>query len=646
MQKNRNRLLIFFLIITLLVIALTGRLVFIQVYWSEELTALARDQQNKNIVEKARRGDIIDRNGDKMAFSVKTFSVWVNASTIKKVDETATLIAETLDIAANPLIQAINNATTTHVKIVSDLTKSEADLLRSKGIRGITIAEETKRIYPYGSLASHVLGNVNVDDDGFLGLELYYNAFLKGTPGEYYITTDVHGRQLAYGEEEITAAVNGSTVQLTIDDTIQYFVEQRLQEAMIEFEAKQISVVIMDPYTGEILSMASKPDFNLNSPRDPGESMEQELWNDMTLDERMNYLNQMWRNPVISNTYEPGSTFKAITSAIAIEEKVATVDTETVCNGIHYVNGVPLRCWNYPRSHGHQTFIQAFANSCNPSYIQIGSKIGADTFYEYMEAFGLMDKTGIDLPAESSSITVPLSRVGPIELATLSYGHGLNVTMLQMVTAVSALVNGGELMTPYLVKGIYDASGEAIVETQPSVVRRVISQATSETMKDMLRYAATSGGRRVFIDGIDIGGKSGTSTKFVDGAYQDDKVVSSYVAVVPLEKPQFVILVTVDEPKDETLGSIVASPIAKAIIQDILRYWNIVPDSAEGEKIVVPDVKHILLGEAVELLEKVGLKYATEPIGITSDEAIVLDQFPKAGVQVTKETIIILSVKE
>ncbi|HAS74636.1 MAG TPA: hypothetical protein DCS67_10875, partial [Clostridiales bacterium UBA8960] len=281
MGKFRNRIFGFYVLMTLLMLALVGRLVYIQVFWSEELTQLARAQQDKNIVIPAERGSILDRNGDKLAFSIKTYSIWAQRAEITKPIETARLITETIDVDPDAIVNRLLSSQSTFVKIVSNITKSEADLIRSKGIKFISVTEDTKRLYPYNTLASHIIGNVNADGEGFLGLELFYNSSLKGLPGLYNVTTDVYGRQLAYGTDNLESAVDGQSVWLTIDDTIQFFVEDRLEQAMIQHNPKSVSAIIMDPKTGEIIAMASKPDFDLNSPRSSGEDMDEITWKAM-----------------------------------------------------------------------------------------------------------------------------------------------------------------------------------------------------------------------------------------------------------------------------------------------------------------------------------------------------------------------------
>jgi len=647
MNPLRKRIYIFYIILTLLMVALVGRLVYIQVFWSDELTELAKAQQNKNIIIPAERGSILDRNGDKLAFSIKTYSVWAQPSEITKPNETAALIGDVLGIEYDGIIDKILTAKSTFVKVVANLTKSEADLVRGKGIGGISITEDTKRLYPYNTLAAHIVGIANSDGDGLFGLELWFNETLKGQPGLYHVTTDVYGRQLAYGEDNLEAPQNGNSIMLTLDDSIQFFVEDRLQTALEQHTAKSVSAIVMDPKTGEILAMASKPDFDLNKPRVYGPDMDESTWSKLTDDERLTYWNEMWKNKTISNTFEPGSTFKALISAIALEEQLFTLESTFYCEGVKLVNGVPLHCVSYPDRHGHQTFVQAFVNSCNPAFIEIGQKIGKERLYEYLDKFGLLEKTNIALPAEAKSISQPMDKVGPIELATMSYGHGINMTMLQMVRIMSSLVNGGNLMEPLIVKSIIDSEGNVIEAYEPKVEAQIISAATSEKLKFLLESAVkTGGGKKAYIEGIRVGGKSGTSQKFTENGYEDEVVVVSFMGIAPMEDPQYVVLVVVDEPKDQFLGSLVAAPIVKGILEDILRYKNIAPEITVKKDVEIPNLIGMTLEQAMKTLDALELTYSTTPLGVEDLSLPVTNQFPAAGTKVDGDSMVIISVEE
>ncbi|MBF4691600.1 penicillin-binding transpeptidase domain-containing protein [Fusibacter ferrireducens] len=645
MTKFRNRLLIFFIVTCCLMGALIGRLFYIQVIWKDELTAMARDQQNKNIPIPAKRGDILDRNGDKLAFSIKTFSIWVKASEIKNPHDTAVLIAEAVDADASVIQKKIVEAKTTYVKLVSDLDKSQGDLIRSKSIKGVSVTEDNKRIYPYGNLASHVIGNVNMDNDGYIGIEYAMNTILKGTEGKYFVTTDVHGRQLPYGEDTVVAPLNGSTVRLTLDDTIQYFVEERLEKAMIDHTPISASAIVMDPMTGEILAMASKPDYNLNDPRNVSGRTDPVAFKALSSEEKSKYWNEMWRNIVIGNTYEPGSVFKAITASIALNEGLVNLNTKFVCNGVLKVAGVPLHCWIYPSAHGEETFLEGLKNSCNPVFMKTIDMIGLETYYKYLDAFGFFDVTGIGLPAEAGSISIPKDKVGPVELATMSYGHGINVTMIQVVRAISALVNGGYLLEPHIVKEVINEKDEIVNLYPRKEVRQVITEATSEKMRIMLEAVVDGGtGKNAYIDGIRVGGKTGSSRKFEDGAYQENNVVASFVGIAPIDAPQFVVYVVIDAPQDEFGGGSVAAPIVKDMLEDILRYKSIMPSAKDSKVIKAPNLVGLTYEKASEELNKMKISFSTDPITINNVNLLVVDQYPEPGTQISDKSVMILSV--
>lgn len=647
MNVFRKRLFFFYLVVSILILALIGRLVYIQVVWSDDLTEMAKAQQNKNIPIPAERGAILDRNGDKLAFSVKSYSVWATASEITKPSETANLIAETLDITPDPIIDKLLNAQSSMVKVVSNITKSEEELLKSKGIRGISITEDTKRLYPYSSLASHIIGNVNTDGNGFTGLELYFDDILKGEPGVFHVTTDVYGRQLAYGEDELEAPKDGDLLRLTIDNSIQFFVEDRLQAALELHDAKSVSAIVMDPKTGEILAMASKPDFDLNNPRKPDESVDEATWASMTGDDQLNYWYSVWRNKVVSDTFEPGSTFKALIAAVALEEKLIDFNTTFYCTGSKEVSGQTLKCVSFPVGHGLETLTQAFVNSCNPAFIEIGQKIGVDKLYMYLEKFGVFSKTNISLPAEGNTLAQPKEAIGPVELATMSYGHGLNITMIQLIRIMSAIVNGGYLVEPQLVKSIESSDGILQQTYEPKVVSQVISKETSESMRFLLESAVkTGGGKNAYIEGIRVGGKSGTSEKFTENGYESEVVVLSFVGIAPIDDPQYVVLVVIDEPKDEFFGSVVVAPVVKSILQDILRYKNIVPNIEVEHNIEVPNLVDLTLEDAITKLDALGLAYSTSPIGVEDQTLPVTNQYPAAGTKVDSDSMVIISVDE
>ncbi|MGX8797876.1 penicillin-binding transpeptidase domain-containing protein [Fusibacter sp. JL298sf-3] len=647
MLKLRNRVVVLFVLLCVMMSAMVVRLGYIHIIWADELAEHAKKQQNKAIPIRAKRGDIVDRNGNKLAFSVSTYTVWAHTKEITLPQETAELLAATIDVDATEVATKIKEKKTSIVKVASGITKTDADLVRGKGIRGLSIEEETKRIYPYGDLAAHVIGNVYADQNGFLGLEFFYNDMLSGVPGVNYVTTDVYGRQLAHGTEETVPPTNGTDLMLTIDNTIQYFVEQRLKEAAEVYEPKSASAIIMDPRNGEIVAMASYPSFNLNDIRTPREG-DEAAWEKLTVDERSEYLNNMWRNHMISDIYEPGSVMKVLTAAIAIEEGLVGVNDRFFCNGYKVVDGVKLKCSSYDRGgHGDQNFMEAFANSCNPAFIEIAQKIGPETYYAYYDKLGIPGKTGIDLPSEGAGLLIDKDAITNVDFATMSYGHGTSLTMVQVANLVSTLVHNGDIIAPHVVKGYYK-DGAPLSTYQPQVVKSVFSGETVKLIRTFMTAAVDKSYKRtVKVPGLSVGGKTGTSTKIVDGKYNNEYVIASFAGAFPMEDPEYVIYVTVDEPKKDYFGSIVAAPIGRSIIDDILRYKNIVPEVSDIKTVKVPDLKGLSLKEAVAKLEALGLNYATDPLIVEEGVAYnVIDQYPKADIAVDKGTSIILSLEE
>ncbi len=647
MQKFRKRILLLYVIVAILMMALIGRLFYIQVIQHDELEKMARDQQNKEIPIPAKRGDIVDRNGDKMAFSVTVYSIYAQKPDISKPVETAKLVADTLGLDSKKMADKLIDADTIFVRLASGLSKEEADRIKAKGIYGISITEDTKRVYPYNNLASHVLGAINADLNGMLGVESEYNDLLKGKAGAYYVTTDRSGRQLAYGDNKVVQPVNGYNLQLTIDDTIQYFVEQRLEESLEAHEANSAAAIVMNPKTGEILAMANKPDFDPNTPMSYEGDYTSEEWSALDSTAKNDYLNKKWKNITLSNVYEPGSVFKTVTASIGLEEGLVTPDEVFNESGIKYVAGVPLKCWIYPYSHGKETFVQALENSCNPVFMDVIDRIGAPLYYTYLEKFGVFEKTNIDLPTEINSVTYKLDGVGPVELATMSYGHGNAYTMIQVISAISAVVNGGNLMVPHVVDNITDDQGEVIQTFEPKVVRRVISEETSATMRMMMEKVVgepRATGHNAYIEGIRMGGKTGSTRKFMDGAYQENKVYASFVGVVPIDDPQFIILAVVDEPQDMFGGGSVAAPLVKSIYEDILRYEDILPEETDEQMLTMPSLVGLTYKEASEKLDKLGLTYSSEPLVVEDETLKIVNQFPAAESQISKHAVVILSV--
>lgn len=647
-NSSKKRLKIALLFIMLIIIALIGRLLYLQLYKAEEYKKGALEQWTKSIDIKSKRGIIFDRKGKKLAVSMSSYTVWATPADVvfEKAKDTARSLAEILEMDEEIVYEQITKKQK-DVKIKQWITNEQASEIRALRLGGIYVVEDNKRFYPYGTLASHIIGFTNIDNDGLEGIEKVYDKYLTGVPGKWIKTTDAANRQLPYDGEKIYDAEDGTSVVLTIDETIQHFAEKAAQQALLENKAKNISIVIMDPKTGEILAMTSKPDFDPNTPREPLDEDTKKQWEDLPTDKLTEKWFDMWRNFAVSDIYEPGSTFKIITAAAAIEENSSQPDSHFYCNGfVRDIPGGPLRCSRWYNPHGPQTFTQGMNNSCNVVFVNVARKLGKEKLYEYVKSFGFGEKTNIDLLGEQSGI-IPRNTdvIKEIDLATMSYGHGIAVTPIQLVNALSAISNGGNLMKPRLVRELRDQEGKIIETFKPEIIRKVISEETSNTMLKMMETVVSEGsGTRSIIPGYRIGGKTGTAQKVIDRRYAPNVYIGSFVAVAPIEDPKIAMLVVVDEPSaGQHYGGTVAAPVAKVILEDIFNYLEIPPDLDDANKIqehvIVPDIRNKAIEEVGRTLTDLGLKYTTEYLELTSDSK-VLDQFPLPGIQVVKGSII------
>lgn len=648
--SSKKRLLIIFGIVGLICFGLVGRLAYLQIVTGEELKKGALEQWTRGITIKSKRGIIYDRNGKKLAVSVNASTAWASPADIKDKHTTAKEVARVLDLDEEAVYTKITKKIGDE-RLKRWISKEEATELRKLKIHGVYIVDDNKRYYPYGNFASFVLGFTDVDNNGLYGIEQTYDKYLTGTPGKWIKTTDAASRQLPFDGEKIYEASDGLSLVLTIDETIQHFVEKAAEEAKIITNAKTVSIIMMNPKTGDILAMVNKADYDPNDPRKSLSEEIQKEWDTLTQSELNNRWFDMWRNFAINDIYEPGSTFKIITAAAAIEENVAHIDTHFYCNGfIKDIKGVTLKCSSWYNPHGDLTLLEGMNHSCNIVFVNLGRKVGKERLYKYIKGFGFGENTGIELNGEQIGI-IPssLDAIKDVNLATISYGQGIAVTPIQLVNAVSAIANGGNLMKPRLVKEMIDKDGKVVKSFEPEIRRKVISESTSKTMLKMLESVVTEGtGTNSYIPGYRVGGKTGTSQKYVPGKY-----VASFVAVAPVDDPQIAILVIIDEPVGVYYGGTIAAPVAKIVLEETLNYLEIAPVFTEKEKehvvemVKVPEVRNIEIGEAGKALTSIGLKYTTEYLDLTST-SIVLDQFPLPNTEVQKGSIIdlYLNVKE
>ena len=616
----------------LVFVALSLRIAYIQFIWGPTLAREALEQQTRDREISAKRGTIYDRNGKQLAVSADVETVGLTPADVRKsgkASEYAQKLTKILELDEKDVMDKIN-AKVSYVVLKKKVEKETADKIRALKMQGISIDEDTKRYYPYNNIASHIIGFSGDDNQGLLGIEMIYDSKLKGRNGRIVTAKNAAGSEMPYKYDRYYSAQDGCDVTLTIDVTIQHFLEKPLEQAIIDYDVKEGTAgIIMDVKTGEILAMATKPDFNLNEPfkiysTETENAIKNAKDNKEKNEIRSTYLNQLWRNKAVVDSYEPGSTFKIITSAMALEEGVVTVNDHFNCIGYHTVADRRIHCWK-TAGHGSQTFVEALMNSCNPAFMITGAKIGKDKFYKYYKGFGFTQTTGIELNGETSGAFYPLNNFNEVELATASFGQGPTVTPLQMLAAIGAVANDGKLLKPHLLKCITDSQGNVIEEKETDVVRQVVSEQTSQIMRGTLERVVSDGtGGQAYLEGFRIGGKTGTSEKIPRGS---NKYVASFAGIAPSDDPQVVLILMLDEPQGVHTGGATAAPLAGKILDDVLRYMGLEPQTTEvkdGET-VVPDVVTMSVADAQEELNRLGLRCITE-----GDGNIVNIQIPKA----------------
>lgn len=646
----KQRVILMTVITATLLTALGGRTAYLQFVRGQDLKQQALDQQTQEKEITPERGTIYDRNGTELAVSANVETVVADPTTIRKegnaedVVQTLSSILEMDQDTIRTILEKNSRYEYVKKKIESEpasqirkyisgtdengneLSKEE---MQGHNLTGISMVEDTKRYYPYGNLASHVIGFTGTDNQGLEGIESIYDKYLKGTSGKV-VKAGNNSATAPFEYEKYYNAEDGSDLVLTIDSTIQHFVEKNLEQAYIDNKVKNgACVIVQQPQTGEILAMANYPNYDLNNPRQlTDQQLQAEI--DQLPDEEYNTrmaeeLQKMWRNKAVVDTYEPGSTFKLITAAIALEEKVTTLQDSYYCPGYKEVSGTTIHCWK-TSGHGSQTFMQGLVNSCNPVLMSVGEKIGQDDFYRYYKAFGFRELTGFDLPGEAVGPFHAYENFHSTELATASFGQGFAITPLQMITAVSALVNGGTLYRPHIVKQIKDSNGNVVEDIQPEVIRQPISKETSEQLKLVMETVVNDSGSKAAVQGYRIGGKSGTSEKQPRG---NNKYIGSFVAAAPIDDPQIVVLVILDEPEGESYyGGQTAAPVAGQIVEEILQYYNIEPSYTEEEMAAmmttVPDVTGKSLDEAKNSLtnSRLGARVIGSGTTITAQEPV------------------------
>ncbi len=622
------------LISVVIILALCGRLIYWQFIKGAELKSGAIQQQTLDSVVSAKRGIIYDRNGKVLAQSVSVQTVTASPAEVKKkkaVDKTAETLAGILSMDKEAIKKKLS-ANTSYEIIARKISNEDAEKIRKAELSGIYLIEDTKRTYPYGSLASHVIGFVGNDNQGLDGVEMVYDKYLKGMPGRMISSKSASGTEMPYEYEKFINPENGANLVLTIDEVIQHFVEEELKQAVADYDVVNgAACIIMNAKTGEILAMATHPDYDLNAPFTLPDEVEKELAElkgdeyDKAYTER---LTQLWRNKAVVDTYEPGSTFKPFTAAMALEENLVSTDEYFTCNGGLQVEDYYIKCWK-DGGHGQETFAQGFENSCNPVFMNLGARVGPANFIKYFKKFGFMSSTGFDLPGEASGTFHAAQRFKDVELATSAFGQSFNVTPLQLITAYTAITNGGVMVRPHIAKELVDDNGNVIKKFETETIRQVMSKETADTIRDILEGVVSDGtSKNAFIRGYRLAGKTGTSEKIPRG---NGKYVASFIGFAPANDPEIIGLVMLDEPMGEShMGGAIAAPTFKKIFDEVLRYMDIEPQFTEEDLLVqdkeVPYVVGLDISELGKAFDGTGLKY-----NILGSGDKVVSQVPVGG---------------
>jgi stage V sporulation protein D (sporulation-specific penicillin-binding protein) len=624
----RRRLFIALLAGTFIFLALMIRLGYVQLWIGPELAQRAEDLWRRNVPFQANRGEIWDRNGIQLAYNISTPTVWAVPAQVKDPKSTAKQLAKALQMSEEKVYSVITKRSS--IERIQPggrkISQEKAQEIRELKLPGIVVAGDNKRYYPFGNIAAHVLGFTGIDNQGLTGVELEYEKQLMGIRGSISYLSTGDGKVMPNTSDEYVKPKDGLNLQLTIDKHIQSIVERELDQAMVRYQAKNAIAIVMDPNTGEILAMSSRPTF------DPGRFREfpSEVYN---------------RNLPIWMTYEPGSTFKIITLAAAIEEAKVDLHNDHFHDpGAIEVGGARLRCWK-KGGHGSQSFLEGVQNSCNPGFVMLGQRLGKELLFKYIRDFGFGQKTGIDLGGEENGILFKPSQVGPVELATTAFGQGVSVTPIQQVAAVSAVINGGKLYRPHVAKAwVNPETGEVVSEIEPELVRRVISEETSKKTTAALESVVAKGtGRNAFIDGYRVGGKTGTAQKVIGGRYSADEHIVSFIGFAPADDPKVVIYVAIDDPKGLQFGGLIAAPIVRGMMADTLRYMGVEPRKNQLEKEYrYPDVPLVevpnLVGMTVrDIRNDLGGNFQLAQSGGGNT---VISQAPKPGAKVERGSTI------
>lgn len=564
---QKGKIVFLFFAVTAILTAACGRLAYLMIVQSDYYGKKAQALHERERSIKAARGKIVDRNGIVLADNRSVCTVSVIHSQIRDPERVIAELAELLELPEDTVRKRVEKVSSIE-RISSNVPKETGDAILARQLEGVKVDEDYRRYYPYDSLASKVIGFTGGDNQGIVGLEVRYDDWLSGKDGKILTMTNAYGQELEQEGERRQEPVTGNQLTISLDCNLQMYCEQAAQKVMLEKNADEVSVILMNPQNGEIFAMVNVPEYNLNEPF----TLNVETASDLKESEKQDLLNQMWRNACINDTYEPGSTFKIITTAAALEQGVVTVNDSFYCPGYKIVEDRRIRC-HKTTGHGAETFTQGIMNSCNPVFIELGLRLGAENFYHYFEQFGLLRKTGIDLPGEAATIMHKKENIGQVELATISFGQSFQITPIQLVTTVSSLINGGTRVVPHFGVSVQNAEGETRKTFSYDETEGTVSTATSKTLCDLLEHVVSEGtGKKAAIEGFSIGGKTATSQTL---PRSDHKYIASFLGFAPAEDPQVIGLIVIDNPQGVYYGGTVATPVMKEIFENALPYLGI-----------------------------------------------------------------------
>lgn len=662
-QYNKsNRIFILTILMSILLISLIIRIGWIQFIQGSTLKEAASRQQTTSRIISPNRGAIYDSTGKPLAISAEVDTVTINPQKfiIEDSEEETKILQEKVATAFSEIFEleydevykkvtSTNSIQTIVKKVEEDKINELKNWMETNEISsGINIDTDTKRYYYYNNLASNLLGFCGDDNQGLSGIEYYWNSTLTGTPGKITTSQDAAQDIISNKDENYIPAENGSNITLTVDINIQTIAEKYLKQAIADNNCERGgNILIMDPSTGDILAMATYPDYNLNEPFTPNSTLAKK-WDSLSASAKSSALQEMWRNTAVSNTYEPGSVFKVLISAIALEENIVSTDTagNFSCIGYENIYGTEIDCAK-KSGHGYQSLREALENSCNPAFMQLGEKIGKETLYKYFDAFGLFGKTGIDTAGEAIGKFHDIEELGPVELATVSFGQRFNITPLQMITSVCAIANDGVLMEPRIVKSIENTDTGTVTTIEPKEIRQVVSAQTAEKVRSMMESVVVEGGGKYGqVSGYNVGGKTGTSEP--PPGKEEEGYVASFLAIAPVENTKVAVLLTLYDPEESNnYGGQIAAPVVAQVLSEVLPYLEIPSndttitttptDSYNGLSTTsLPDVKNKTVAEAKKILKKAGFKYDTT----SPDDSIVSEQVPKPGTTLVKGALV------